>query len=97
MGEIVSTVGVSLLGLACLAFAAYIVFFPLVRTIGGGVQLLKMYVSKKLGGAEPEVPDSYVSDLGVGITMADGGEKTGQAGKSGHQKRSLKSLTRVAK
>jgi hypothetical protein len=64
------------LGLAILAYAFFIIFFPLVRTVGGGWQLMRMYGWKRekaIGKKESVYPLTH--DVELGLTMADGGEK----------------------
>jgi hypothetical protein len=61
------------LGLVILAYAAYITLFPLIRTIGGGMQALKAYGEQRLGIAEEQY--ALLNDAQVGLTMADGGDR----------------------
>jgi hypothetical protein len=85
MIAIASTVAVSVLSLACLALAGFMIFFPLVRTIVGGLQILRLYGLRRSVEADLRSIDSFISDIELGLTMADGGEKTGkgQAGTPG--------------
>lgn len=66
------SVGV-LFALVILAYAIYITFYPLTRTIGGGLQVLKHYGERR----EKALQRDYVlaSDARLGFTMADGGDR----------------------
>ena len=67
----------SALAFVILAYTVHIIFFPLARTIGGGLQILRMYGLKKSGAAYLEKTQAFLTpDLELGLTMADGGEKT---------------------
>ncbi len=67
----------SILALFILAYVVYVIFFPLVRTIGGGFQILRIHGLKKVKATDQErLPGFFTPDLEVGPTMADGGEKT---------------------
>jgi len=67
-------VGVGIvLGLVILAYATYITLFPLVRTIGGGMQALKVYGEQRLGVTGEQY--ALINDAQVGLTMADGGDR----------------------
>ncbi len=77
MLETASAAAITALGLACLAFAAFIIFFPLVRTVMGGLQILKIYGLRKSRETDVNTAfESFISDVELGLTMADGGEKT---------------------
>jgi len=62
------TVGVTL-GLAILSYGLYLVFYPLAKTGEGGVRLLGAKAAKR--EAEP----TMATNLELGLTLADGGEK----------------------
>jgi hypothetical protein len=73
--------GLMLIGLTLVlvifAFALYVVFFPLVRTVGGGLQILRIFGSRNAGAFElKESPAFLAMDPELGPTMADGGERT---------------------
>lgn len=77
MGEIITTilvvsVGV-VFGIVILTYAVYITFFPLFRTIGGGLQVLKHYGEQREEVAERGY--ALIPDAQLGITMADGGDR----------------------
>ena len=60
------------MGLIVLAYAVYITFFPLSKTIRGGLQMLKERGEQRVKTAD----DTYdsIPDAHVGFTMADGGD-----------------------
>ncbi len=60
-------------GLVILTYAFYITFFPLIKTIGGGLETLRVYSEGKAQVAEEET--HLIPDVELGLTMADGGEK----------------------
>ncbi len=60
-------------GLVILAYAVYITFFPLARTIGGGLQVLKEYGEQRASATEKDY--TLVPDAQLGLTMADGGDQ----------------------
>jgi hypothetical protein len=60
-----------ILGLGIFAFAIYITFFPLVRTLGGGLFALKQY--RRESALEHEA-FGMIPDAQLGFTMADGGD-----------------------
>ena len=60
-----------ILGLGIFAFAIYITFFPLVRTLGGGLFALKQY--RRESAVEHEA-FGMIPDAQLGLTMADGGD-----------------------
>jgi hypothetical protein len=63
--------------LIILGYVFYTVFFPLLRTVAGGLQLLGIYGSKKSRVTDRDKsPAFFASDPELGPTMADGGEKT---------------------
>jgi hypothetical protein len=66
------SVGV-VLGIAILAYAIYITFYPFARTIGGGLQVLKHYGEQRAKAFQRD----YVlaPDARLGLTMADGGDR----------------------
>jgi hypothetical protein len=79
----VSVVGWGILALVifCMALACYLYFFPLAGAIMGG--MLRAWGFKKyveIGLRQPL--DSFKSDMELGPTMADGGERT-TGGKAG--------------
>jgi hypothetical protein len=59
-------------GLIVLAYALYITFFPLSKTIRGGLQMLKERGEQQLKTAD----DTYdsIPNAQLGLTMADGGD-----------------------
>jgi hypothetical protein len=62
----------TLLVLIISAFSFYLVFFPLIRTVAGGFQILAFFRSRKPATQSP----SHLSlDPELGLTMADGGEE----------------------
>jgi hypothetical protein len=72
----VMLIGGSLL-LAIFAFSIYMVFFPLARTLVGGVQVLTMVRPGRVGLLRREKSLTHLSiDPELGLTMADGGERT---------------------
>jgi hypothetical protein len=72
----VTLIGVSLI-LAIFAFSIYMVFFPLARTLAGGLQVLTVVRSRRAGLLSREKSPSHLSmDPELGLTMADGGERT---------------------
>lgn len=87
MFEIASSAAASVLFLACIALGVFIIFFPLFRTVVGGLKILRVYGFRKSREAEVEKYfDSLMSDAELGLTMADGGEKTekNKAGRTGN-------------
>ena len=63
--------------LMILGYVLYTVFFPLIRTVAGGLQILRIYGSKKSRVAEEQGSlVFFAADPELGPTMADGGEKT---------------------
>ena len=66
------SVGV-VLGIAILAYAIYITFYPFARTIGGGLQVLKHYGEQRAKALQHDY--SLVPDARLGFTMADGGNR----------------------
>jgi len=75
MLEIIATifmvsVGVTF-GLVILAYAIYLTFYPLTRTVGGGLQVLKHYGEQRARALEREY--ALTPDARLGFTMADGG------------------------
>ena len=47
MIAIATEIGILALFLACVVLAGYIIFFPLVRTIVGGVQIFRAYALRR--------------------------------------------------
>jgi hypothetical protein len=77
MLEIATTVAVSALFLACMVCAGYIIFFPLVGTVLGGLQILRIYALRRSVATElGRSLDPFILDAEIGLTMADGGERT---------------------
>jgi UDP-N-acetylmuramyl pentapeptide phosphotransferase/UDP-N-acetylglucosamine-1-phosphate transferase len=62
-----------LVGLIIFAFASYITFLPLFKTIRGGLQVLKERREQRVKTAINEGYDS-IADTQLGLTMADGGD-----------------------
>ena len=60
------------LGIAILAYAIYITFYPFSRTIGGGLQVLKHYGEQRAKALQRDY--ILVPDARLGFTMADGGD-----------------------
>ncbi len=76
LGTITTIVLVSIgvvLGIAILAYAIYITFYPFARTIGGGLQVLKHYGVQRAKALQHDYV--LVPDARLGFTMADGGDK----------------------
>jgi hypothetical protein len=73
-----SAVILACIGLACfMVWACFMLFYLLVRAIAGGVQILKIHVMRRAMRTDLDrALDSFISDLELGPTMADGGEKT---------------------
>jgi hypothetical protein len=77
MLEIIATifmvsVGVAF-GLVILAYAIYLTFYPLTRTVGGGLQVLKHYGEQRARAQERDY--ILLPDARLGFTMADGGNR----------------------
>jgi hypothetical protein len=66
------SVGV-VLGITILAYAIYITVYPLVRTIGGGLQVLKHYGEQRATAVKRDF--ILAPDARLGLTMADGGDR----------------------
>jgi hypothetical protein len=66
------SVGV-VLGIAILAYAIYITFYPFARTVGGGLQVLKHYGEQRAKALQRDYV--LVPDARLGLTMADGGDR----------------------
>jgi hypothetical protein len=66
------SVGV-VLGIAILAYAIYVTFYPLARTVGGGLQVLKHYGEQRAKALQRDY--FLVPDARLGFTMADGGDR----------------------
>jgi hypothetical protein len=60
-------------GLIILAFAFYITFLPLFKTIRGGLQVFK---ERRVQRVKTAFKDGYdpIADAQLGLTMADGGD-----------------------
>jgi len=77
MLEIIATifmvsVGVAF-GLVILAYAIYLTFYPLTRTVGGGLQVLKHFGVQRARAQERAYV--LIPDARLGFTMADGGDR----------------------
>jgi hypothetical protein len=77
MLEIIATifmvsVGVAF-GLVILAYAIYLTFYPLARTVGGGLQVLKHFGEQRARAQERDY--ILIPDARLGFTMADGGNR----------------------
>ncbi len=77
MLEIIATifmvsVGVAF-GLVILAYAIYLTFYPLARTVGGGLQVLKHFGEQRVKTHERDYV--LIPDARLGFTMADGGDR----------------------
>jgi len=77
MLEIIATifmvsVGVTF-GLVILAYAIYLTFYPLTRTVGGGLQVLKHFGEQRARALERDY--ALIPDARLGFTMADGGDR----------------------
>jgi len=73
MGTIfVITVGVAM-GAVILAYALYITLFPLVKTVGGGLEVIRAYREKRAPVAEGA--KELIPHAELGFTLADGGEE----------------------
>jgi hypothetical protein len=77
MLEIIATifmvsVGVTF-GLVILAYAIYLTFYPLTRTVGGGLQVLKHFGEQRARAQERDY--ILIPDARLGFTMADGGNR----------------------
>jgi hypothetical protein len=66
------SVGVAL-GITILAYAIYITVYPLVRTISGGLQVLKHYGEQRATAGQRDY--FLAPDARLGLTMADGGDR----------------------
>lgn len=68
------SVGVTF-GLVILAYAIYITFYPFVRTVGGGLQVLKHYGEQRVRAKAHQRDYALAPDPRLGLTMADGGDR----------------------
>ena len=66
------SVGV-VLGITILAYAIYITVYPLVRSISGGLQVLKHYGEQRATAGQRDY--ILAPDARLGLTMADGGDR----------------------
>ena len=66
-----------LVGLIILAFALFITFLPLCKSIRGGLQVLKERREQRVRTAINEGYDT-ITDAQLGLTMADGGDSVEQ-------------------
>jgi hypothetical protein len=63
--------------LIILGYVFYTVFFPLFRTVAGGLQILSIHGSRKSRITDRDKSPAFLAaDPELGPTMADGGEKT---------------------
>ena len=63
--------------LLLLGYVFYTVFFPLFRTMAGGLQILSAHGRRKSRASVGDKrPAFFAADPELGPTMADGGEKT---------------------
>jgi len=65
------SVGV-LFGLVITAFAIYLIIYPVVMTMGGGLQVWKHYGEQRAKALQRDYV--LVHDARLGYTMADGGD-----------------------
>lgn len=61
------------LGIAILAYAIYITFYPFSRTVGGGLQIMKHYGERRARAVRRDY--TLIPDARLGFTMADGGDR----------------------
>ncbi|OGP54998.1 MAG: hypothetical protein A2Y65_11220 [Deltaproteobacteria bacterium RBG_13_52_11] len=61
------------LGIAIMAYAIYITFYPFSRTVGGGLQVMKHYGKQRAKALRHDY--ALVHDAQLGYTMADGGDR----------------------
>jgi hypothetical protein len=67
----------STIAMIILGYVFYTVFFPLIRTVAGGLQILSTYGSRKSRITDRDKSPAFLAvDPELGPTMADGGEKT---------------------
>jgi hypothetical protein len=66
------SVGV-LLGLIIAAFAIYLIIYPVVMTVGGGLQVWRHYGEQRAHALQRDYV--LVHDARLGYTMADGGDR----------------------
>jgi hypothetical protein len=62
-----------IMGIAILAYAIYITFYPFARTVGGGLQVLKHYGEQRAKALQRDF--ALFTDVRLGYTMADGGAR----------------------
>ena len=74
-----------LVGLIILAFAFYITFLPLFKTIQGGLQVLKERREQRVKSAINKGYD-VIADAQLGLTMADGGDSVKEKKVSGDER-----------
>jgi hypothetical protein len=77
------SVGV-LFGLVITAFAIYLTLYPLVMTIGGGLQVWKHYGQQRAHALQRDYV--LVHDARLGYTMADGGDRIKKKKSRKHKK-----------
>ncbi len=89
MSEIAETIVTLVLLLSCVIVACFCVLFPLVGTAVGGLRMLKASGAKTHAAIHLRQPsDPFISDLELGPTMADGGERTTEGQAAARRKRS---------
>jgi len=67
----------SVLAIIILIYICYLILFPLVMTIGGGFQIIWFYtLKKKRLSQDCQERLSEMVDPDLGLTMADGGDRT---------------------
>lgn len=66
------SVGV-MFGLVILAYAIYLTFYPLARTVSGGLEVLRHFGEERLRAYKRDY--ALIPDARLGYTMADGGQR----------------------
>ena len=80
------SVGV-IFGLVIVAYAIYTTFYPLARTVGGGLQVLKHYGEQRVGAKALQRDHALTPDARLGFTMADGGDRVKKKKKKSPQRK----------
>jgi len=80
------SVGV-IFGLVIVAYAIYTTFYPLARTVGGGLQVLKHYGEQRVREKALQRDYALNPDARLGLTMADGGDRMKKKKKKTSSKR----------
>ena len=79
MLELIATIFMVSVGvvfaLVILAYAIYTAFYPLARTVGGGLQVLKHYGEQRARAKALQRDYALTHDARLGFTMADGGDR----------------------